>query len=50
LRQQLGAARRKAADERNDADYEVAAEKCDALIGDAKRACVDAAKARFGKI
>ncbi len=32
-----------------DADYKVAAEKCDALAGDAKTACVNQAKAQFGK-
>ncbi|MEI2678171.1 MAG: hypothetical protein V9G29_10180 [Burkholderiaceae bacterium] len=31
------------------ADYKVAAEKCDALAGDAKAGCLTAAKARFGK-
>ena len=37
-----------AADKRN-ADYAVAIEKCDDLAGDAKSACVKAAKVRFGK-
>ena len=32
-----------------DADYKVAAEKCDAMAGDAKSACVASAKARYGK-
>lgn len=32
-----------------DADYKVAAEKCDAMSGDAKSACIDAARAQFGK-
>ena len=32
-----------------DADYKVAAEKCDALKGDAKTSCIATAKARFGK-
>jgi hypothetical protein len=31
------------------ADYQVAAQKCDALAGDAKSGCINAAKARFGK-
>jgi hypothetical protein len=35
--------------DKRDADYKVAAEKCDALAGDAKSACVASAKARFGK-
>ncbi|MFM9915375.1 MAG: hypothetical protein ACKVOX_06180 [Rhizobacter sp.] len=34
---------------KTDADYKVAAEKCDALAGDAKSGCISAAKARFGK-
>lgn len=42
-------ARGDAAAEKLDADYKVAAEKCDALAGDAKSACVASAKARFGK-
>ncbi len=40
---------RDAAQEKRDADYAVAAEKCDALAGDAKGDCIAAAKARFGK-
>ncbi len=32
-----------------DADYKVAAEKCDAMAGDAKTSCMTAAKAKFGK-
>ena len=32
-----------------DADYKVAIEKCDALAGDSKSACVASAKARYGK-
>ncbi len=32
-----------------DADYKVALEKCDALAGDAKSSCVATAKARFNK-
>lgn len=31
------------------ADYAVAAEKCDAMAGDAKNNCVSAAKSRFGQ-
>jgi hypothetical protein len=38
-----------AVETKNDADYKVAVEKCDALAGDAKTACVNAAKARFVK-
>lgn len=36
-------------DAKRDADYKVAAEKCDAASGDAKSACVAAAKAKYGK-
>ena len=32
-----------------DAEYKVAAQKCDAYSGDAKDSCMAAAKARFGK-
>jgi hypothetical protein len=32
-----------------DADYKVAVEKCDALAGDAKSACVTQAKTQYGK-
>jgi hypothetical protein len=46
---QIGEARSDAADDKRDADYKVAIEKCDALAGDAKSACVGAAKSRFGK-
>ncbi len=46
---EIGEARKDAAAEKLDADYEVAIEKCGALAGDAKSACVAAAKAKFGK-
>ncbi len=46
---EIGEARKDAAAEKLDADYKVAIEKCDALAGDAKGACVAAAKAKFGK-
>ena len=42
-------ARKDAAEDKRDADYKVAAEKCDALSGDAKNACMASAKTRFGK-
>ena len=38
-----------AAEDKRDADYKVAVEKCDALAGDAKDTCVRDAKAKFGK-
>jgi hypothetical protein len=45
---QIGAAKADAGDAKRDADRKVAAEKCDALAGHAKTACVAEAKARFG--
>lgn len=42
-------ARQKAANDKRDADYKVAVEKCDALSGAAKDACVSDAKLRYGK-
>lgn len=42
-------ARRDANTDQRNAEYKVAIEKCDALAGDAKHACVDAAKLRYGK-
>ena len=49
LSEKVGEARKDAAQDKNDADYKVAAEKCEGLAGDAKAACVSAAKARFNK-
>jgi len=46
---EISAAKTEAAGDKNDADYKVATEKCDALAGDAKASCVAAAKAKFGK-
>lgn len=37
------------AEDKRDAEYKVAIERCDALAGDAKDQCVKSAKARFGK-
>jgi hypothetical protein len=45
----VGEARTEAVDDKRDADYKVATEKCDALSGDAKNACTADAKAKFGK-
>ena len=42
-------ARKDASTDKRDADYAVAIEKCDALAGTAKDACVGNAKAQFGK-
>ena len=41
-------ARQDAAKDKREAEYKVAAEKCEALNGDAKSACVKNAKARYG--
>lgn len=41
--------RKDATADKRDADYKVAAERCDAMTGAAKDACVTQAKARFGK-
>jgi len=46
---QIGEARKDAAEEKREADYKLAAEKCDALAGDAKASCMAAAKAKMGK-
>jgi hypothetical protein len=42
-------ARRKAEQDKRDAEYKVAIEKCDALNGAAKNTCVEDAKLRYGK-
>ncbi|HSW04615.1 hypothetical protein [Aquabacterium sp.] len=42
-------ARQDAAQDKRDADYKVALAKCDAMAGEAKVACVNSAKAQFGK-
>ena len=47
--QQIGQAKTEASDAKRDADYTVAAARCEALAGDAKGACVVDSKARFGK-
>jgi hypothetical protein len=49
LNKKVGEARMDAVDDKRDADYKVAAEKCDSLSGDAKSACISAAKTRFNK-
>ena len=45
----IGEAKSDAAQSKLDADYKLAAEKCDALTADAKTTCMNAAKSRFGK-
>ena len=47
---EIGEARKDAADTKRDADYKVAAEKCDAMSGDAKSTCVKSAKSQYGKM
>jgi hypothetical protein len=42
-------ARKDATEDKRDAQYKVAIEKCDAMKGDAKDACKAQAKAKFGK-
>ena len=42
-------ARQQAEQDKRDADYKVAVEKCDALSGSAKSTCVSEAKLRYGK-
>ena len=42
-------ARMDANQDKRDAEYKVAAEKCDALSGDSKGACMASAKAKYGK-
>ncbi len=49
MSKKVGEARKDAAEDKRDADYKVANEKCDALAGDAKSACVSAAKVKFNK-
>ena len=47
---QIGEARKDAAVDKRDADYKMAAEKCDALSGDSKTSCMNSAKSKFGKM
>ena len=49
LVKEVRAAKTDAANDKMNADYKVAIEKCDALSGDAKSQCVVAAKAKYGK-
>jgi len=46
---QIGEVKMDANEAKRDADYKLAAEKCDALAGDAKQACVASAKSMYGK-
>ena len=47
--QKIGDAMIDSAEAKNDANYKLAAEKCEALAGDAKASCVATAKVKFGK-
>jgi hypothetical protein len=49
LGQQIGEAKKEATDDKRDANYKVAAEKCDTLAGDSKTSCIAAAKVKFGQ-
>ena len=49
MTKEIAEVKKDAGAEKRDADYKVAAEKCDALAGDAKTSCITAAKAKFGK-
>lgn len=49
MSKKVGEAKTDAVEDKRDAEYKVAAEKCDAMSGDAKTACVANAKAKFGK-
>ena len=46
---EIGEAKVDASEAKRDADYKVAVEKCDAMAGDPKASCLDAAKLSFGK-
>ncbi len=50
LEKKIGLAGQESMDAKRDADYKVAAEKCDATTGDAKTNCIAMAKAKYGKI
>ena len=49
LNKKVSSAQKDAAQDKRDADYKVAIEKCDAMSGDAKSACVKNVKDRYGK-
>jgi len=48
-KEKVAAAKRDAAEDKRDAAYAAAKEKCDAMAGDAKDNCIKQAKAKFGK-
>lgn len=45
----IGEAKKEATNDKLDANYKVAVEKCDALAGEPKTSCIAAAKAKFSK-
>ncbi|WP_367849336.1 hypothetical protein [Rhodoferax sp. WC2427] len=47
--EKIGEVKKDAAEDKRDADYKVAAQKCDAMAGAARDSCIAAAKAKFGK-
>lgn len=49
LSEKVGEARKDATQDKNDANYKVAEQKCESLAGDAKASCISAAKAHFNK-
>lgn len=49
LVRKVGEARTDAAEQKREADYKVAAEKCESLAGDVKASCLNDAKSRAGK-
>ena len=50
MAKQISETKKDGSNEKREAEYKVAAEKCDALTGDTKSSCIAAAKARFGKM
>jgi hypothetical protein len=49
MNKKVGEARQDAVNDKRDADYKLATQKCESLAGDAKASCIAAAKAKFNK-
>lgn len=49
MKKDVGEARSEAREEKSDANYKVAIEKCDSLSGPAKDACIASAQSKYGK-
>ena len=49
MNKKVAAARTDAAEDKTDANYKVAIEKCEAMAGETKTTCVNSAKARYNK-